>query len=722
MSVTDGHAAEGDGLAGRLDLLNAAVRRAGRTQKAAVDEANRRSRTAAGRSPEVAWPRAQGGADLSPTTVNDWFPKKSNPDPPSVPAAFEDLWAVVEVMLDWTGQLTDRRSAEALRRQWSRLHEGARLGANLDAQVLGYLAAARTAVEQHPYPGLAGQETPSLAELYVRQRSRPTEHGGSSSPHPPRAAMSLAEAEPGEALFQKGDRVCVVVAGPGSGKSTLLRTRLRDTADAWLTADTSLKRTPAAVPLWVSARSLAGDQTQIAEALAAATRALSRYGRHPELDKARFLARPSTGTHWQLLVDDLDELPNADQRRAVLEKLARAVTLDPALYRCIVVTRPLAENELDVLDRILGRPVPRYDLEPFTPDDLHTYTDKYFSTRWPEQEVSRHTERFGQAIHEAALDDLARTPLMAFMLCQLYLTDPDRVMPGGRSAVYEAFTHLLYDNNQNKHIADSHEQAIRHLVEARQSPQSRQDAETAARQVHQHLPKLIDFLAYQWLADDQAPAAEVLAAHEIVRRPDRVDPELWQAFLEDLLRHTGLLVHHADGPGFSHRTYLEFHAARHATRDQHARTALLERLFPSTRKPKVPQVEASYLGFLLDRLLAAPDGNAAGTAERIEALTRAGGRRPATSSSNRSNSKPTSPPRPPAGNSSGSPRQNGPRTQMSRLMPPRACQRSPDTTNNRHNCSPNSPTAPRRATATVPTRPRAWQIWTATGRQAPPGS
>ncbi|MET9887595.1 hypothetical protein ABZZ20_31560 [Streptomyces sp. NPDC006430] len=61
-----------------------------------------------------------------------------------------------------------------------------------------------------------------------------------------------------------------------------------------------------------------------------------------------------------MLVDDLDEHPTADERRAVLEKLANAVAADPPLYRCVVATRPLTENELNVLDRILGRQVPHH--------------------------------------------------------------------------------------------------------------------------------------------------------------------------------------------------------------------------------------------------------------------------------------------------------------------------------------------------------------------------
>lgn len=212
-------------------------------------------------------------------------------------------------------------------------------------------------------------------------------------------------------------------------------------------------------------------------------------------------------------------------------------------------------------------------LQHFTPGDLHAYTEKYFGTRWRQEEAARRAQRFTGALRNARLAGLARTPLMSFMLCQLYLAGPERPLPEGRTAVYEAFTDLIYDTNHSKHVADSHEAAIKHLVEGIQSPRARQEADEAARQVHEQLPELIDYLAYQRRTGHQAPAAATLASHGTLHRPGKVRPELWDAFVEDLLRHTGLLVHHADGLSFPHQTFLEYHAARHATRDSQAEPA-----------------------------------------------------------------------------------------------------------------------------------------------------
>lgn len=619
-------------LAAQLGLLQSGLRQRGKTQKAAVEEANRRRRRAAGGREDVPWPRKDGGVDLSLQAVNDWFPKEKGTKEPSVPADFEDLWSLVAVMLEWTGQLTDKRSGGKLRYDWNELYEQAQRGTGLDEEVRAYLEAVRKAAEQHPHPGIPGQTAPPLAEVYIRQRSTPVagdvrEASCGDDPAAGGTGPGLpAEAEPAEAVFRKADRVCVLIAGPGCGKSTLLRTWLGEAAGDWLGSAGSARKTGAAVPVWVSARSLAGEGTQVPDALAAATRSLSRYGRYPELGTARFLERPCTGAYWQLLVDGLDELPNATERRVVLEKLANAVAEDPPLYRCVVATRPLAGDELDVVDRVLGHHAPRYDLQRFTSSDLHAYTEKYFGTRWRQEEAARRAQQFTGALRNARLAGLARTPLMSFMLCQLYLAVPERPLPEGRTAVYAAFTDLIYDNNHSKHVADSHEAAINHLVEGIQSPQARQEADEAARQVHEQLPELIDYLAHQRRTGHQAPVAAILASHGTLHRPCKVRPELWGAFVEDLLRQTGLLVHHADGLRFPHQTFLEYHAARHATRDSQARAGLLSDLLSDIDSGEGPSLrrrsfESSYLGFLLDGLLASEDEIASGTVQALEDLS-----------------------------------------------------------------------------------------------------
>lgn len=597
----------------QAELSGLGVRK--KSQKAAVEEANRRRRRVAGRAEEEPWPRGESGADLSLQSVNGWFPKRKGSKNPSVPQDFEDLWAVVVVMLEWTGRVRNASAAEGLRHAWKQLHADAQRATGLDPEVHGYLEAARKAAEQHPYPGLSSRVTiPSLAEVYVRQFGRRTIGKGHAATGQDVAGLSVSAEE----VFRGPDSLCVLVAGPGVGKSTLLRTRLWAAAGEWLGSAQTGRNPAPVVPIWVSARALAGEETQVPDALAAATRKLSQHGRYPELDRTYFLERPCAGARWHLLVDGLDELPNALERRAVLEKLANAVAGEPPLYRCVVATRPLTDSELDVLSDA----TPRYELQPFAAEDLSAYVVKYFTTRWPQEEAVRRAHRFTDALRASSLHQLASNPLMAFMLCQLHLTNPKLSLPEGRSAVYERFNDLLYENNQGKRVADSHEEAIQHLVQSLQSPRARKEADNAARKVHEHLPELIAYLAHRWRTGRHTPVAEVLDSHEAVDRPRKVSSERWAAFLEDLLRHTGLLVYHVDGLDFPHQTFLEYHAARYATRDEQASSDLLDELFPPGRAQlQVPDTEASYLGFLLDGILTCSDRLAIKAIKAIEALT-----------------------------------------------------------------------------------------------------
>lgn len=553
-------------LAQRLGDLREALREKRTTERTVIEKVNRRRRKAAGllETEPCLRPYKEGG-DLGSSTVNGWFPKqKTGSKEPTVPQHFDELWSVVVVMLEVISGRDTRYVEGRFRRTWAQLHEDAQRWTGMDEEVRGYLEAARKAAETHPDQDIP--EPPSLTEVYVRQRSHPTARDGQAPPGDGstggRSSTGLvAPSEPAEAVFRTADRMSVLIAGPGTGKSTLLRTRLRDAAGELLDDTRNAGKSGSAVPVWVSAHALAGEEKQVPDVLADATGRLSRFGRGPGLTRDRFLQRPWSGAHWQLLVDGLDELPNAQERRAVLEKLANAVAADPPLYRCVVATRPLAEGELNVLDRVLGLKAPHYELQPFTPHDLHTYMGKYFSTRWPHEEAIHRAGHFTGALRSASLDELARTPLMAFMLCQLYLARPEQPLPEGRTAVYEAFTDLVYEYNQTKDVAKSHEESIKHLVESVQSPRARKEADAAARHVHERLPELINHLAYQRLSDHDTPLAEALASHEAVRRPGKIRPERWEAFLENLLLHTGLMVHRADGLGFPHQTFLEYHAA-----------------------------------------------------------------------------------------------------------------------------------------------------------------
>ncbi|MFD9410101.1 NACHT domain-containing protein [Streptomyces sp. NPDC059989] len=471
-----------------------------------------------------------------------------------------------------------------------------------------YLEAAEKAARRHPYPGVLGVPSlPALADVYVRQQARTPAANNQNDP-----AVPAAE------VFREDRAMCVLLGGPGGGKSTLLCTHLADSADSWLD-----RRTGETIPVMVSAAALTGTDplpTVLAEAV---TANLRQVGLLDELTADFFRHPPRAGVSWLVLVDGIDEIPDTDTRNAVLTMLAGAAAAAPGLYRFVVATRPLPAAELGAL----GPHVPRYELQPFSRDDLHGYATHWFR---PLDDPGRHVKAFIAGLKHSRLESLARIPLMALMLCQLYAADPLRPLPDGRTGAYQSFVELIYEQNAHKNIKKTHDEAIRRLKDRHQIPRDNQAAEQAAEQVRDHLPELIDHLAYERINGSTAPAVEILASHLQANRPQKVKEHLWHAFLGDLLRPTGILTQRADDLDFLHQTFLEFHAARHATRDEAARVQLLHDLFPHQEPstiespPQPPRHPSSYLGFLLDHLLGAGDSTATETTRRLEILAERG--------------------------------------------------------------------------------------------------
>ncbi|MEU6239045.1 hypothetical protein, partial [Kitasatospora sp. NPDC047058] len=426
---------------------------------------------------------------------------------------------------------------------------------------------------------------------------------------------------PADEVFRTDCGICILRAEPGIGKSTLLRAYISNSVDHWLSG-----RVQRTIPLMVNAVALAGTDPLPAALARASTSELKQFGLLDEVTPDFFRHQPRAGVPWLVLVDGLDEVPDTDARSAILRLLADTAETSPTLYRFVVATRPLPTGELDDL----GPQVPHFQLQPFSPHDLHDYAMRWFRDL---DDPPHHARTFTAELQRSGLSGLARTPLMASMLCQLYAANPARSLPGGRTGVYQSFVELIYEQNTHKHIASAHDKAIQTLKNRHQIPKDSLAAEQAAQLVRAHLPELIDYLAYQRITVGALPAIQVLASHLHVNRPEKVKEDHWNHFIGDLLRPTGLLTQRADDFDFLHQTLLEYHAARYATRDEQARLQVLCDLFPpwppaTSGRREPPTTESSYLGFLLDGLLIPEDHIATLTAQHVEALT-AHGRRSA---------------------------------------------------------------------------------------------
>ncbi|MEV0533764.1 ATP-binding protein [Kitasatospora sp. NPDC050463] len=442
---------------------------------------------------------------------------------------------------------------------------------------------------------------------------------------------AVGEPVPAEAVFAGTDRIRVLLATAGGGKSVLLRQHLSDGAAGRL-AGRVHDQLPPAVPVLIRATALAAEPLLSRALEAAVIEELGPYGLR-DAPTADFFARPpAPGAPWLVMVDGLDEVPDRTTRVTLLERLAREGGQEPSPYRFVVATRPLPDDEL----ARLGPGVGRFELQPFTPADLRTYARRCFRDL-PHRDI--HVQVFTAGLGASGLQELARIPLMASMLCPLYAADPTRSRPEGRTGAYRSFVEMLYEQNTHKNVGATHAEAIRVLADRHQIPRDQQAAERAARVVRDELPDLIDRLAHERKNGNTAPAVVILATQLHVRRPDKVRPALWNAFLGDLLRPTGLLAERAGDFHFLHQTLLEYHAARHATRDVQARAELLTRLFPHrpvsaggdpapSPVPPSPSpvpvrplaADPSYLGFLLNGLLAPGDHVAADTVRALDDL------------------------------------------------------------------------------------------------------
>ncbi|MCQ4044854.1 hypothetical protein ACFOSC_17455 [Streptantibioticus rubrisoli] len=451
-----------------------------------------------------------------------------------------------------------------------------------------YLEAATAADRNHPY-GALSVSAPPLATVYVRQQAHRRVQKGEDDAQAPQPETEAEAQQLAEDVLGR-DRNCVVIAGPGGGKSSLLRTHLAASAARWREG-----RTSATVPVLLPAAAL--SQRPLPETIAeVATSTLSHFGLRHSLSAELFRAAPRPGTHWQVLVDGLDEIADRQGRLEVLSTLAAHAAEPGTPYRFVVATRPLPDGELDVL----GDEVPRYVLQPFTADDLRHFAKGWFEAgRLPAPEDA--AENFMAAMERTRLAALARTPLMATMLCQLYADAPERPLPAGRSGVYQRFLGLLHDRQHAQGTSGIHNQTRAALE--RYGP----EALAAAQNTVAHLPDLIAYLAAERYGGSNEPSIDVLARHPNAECPSGVLPEVWNGFLGEALRSSGLL--HATATGefaFLHQTLMEYLAARHATRDAEVSASTYRGHFGRRiglkrwARAKWDPHEDSYLGFLLD--------------------------------------------------------------------------------------------------------------------------
>ncbi|WP_158754768.1 NACHT domain-containing protein [Streptomyces sp. NRRL F-2580] len=484
-----------------------------------------------------------------------------------------------------------------------------------------YVAAAREVARHHPHPFFLPGAAPSLSDVHWGQQAVPVDP---NSPDDGNPAASLFGAGPrplpaAGALAEK--RVCVVTAGPGGGKSSLLRVWLEQGLNRW--ADSQAEEMPVLVP----AESLV--KHTFSKALATAVNEhLRPHGLLDDFPAEFFTHPPRAGARWLVLVDGLDEVTSTTARHDVVGALAALTKSHNAhLFRFVIAARPLPTREF----RALGPDVAWYRLLPFSPEDVEQVACRWFNALGL-PEPARAAERFTQDPAFRRIADLARTPLMAAMLCQLHVDSPGRELPTSRGMIFQQFTERLHERQCAAASPDSRQ---RYAGLERHGPAVLGRAEHTLEK----LPELIGLLAAERRRDETVSAVDLVESQPAAQRPATVPSGEWRTFLEASLLRSGLLTVRAGRIVFLHQTLLEYCAARHANPE--ARATELARLLVKgwSRHWVLPQLdvsgrtpgrrywnppgreEESYFGFLLD------DGEHDATAviKELEHLANRGG-------------------------------------------------------------------------------------------------
>ncbi|MGW7523266.1 trypsin-like peptidase domain-containing protein [Streptomyces sp. NPDC054783] len=453
-------------------------------------------------------------------------------------------------------------------------------------QLRAYLAAVERVAEKHPYPGVVpGGTLPPLSAVYMEQQTGRTQSADDTTAAEEERDGGSVERLPAMELFDL-DGDCLLTGSAGAGKSTLLRRGLAELARNWQ-GDTHGNRF---VPVRVSAADL--DRGALYEAIAAGVRDdLEPMGLWQGWTAEFFQEAPVAGARWLVLVDGLDEIVSVEARNRVLGRVAAAAAETAARARFVVCTRPLPASELD--DKFSKRAV-RLTLLPFEPRQLTAFATAWF-TALKLSDPARTAEKFTAEIARVRLDAVTNTPLMATMLCQLYIAGGS-LPTGGRFGVYEAFIDLLI-NQQYTDKASGLSQQVRDKFE-----KFGKLVENMAADVQGRSHELIGHVALARYNGDLRAIRTLAVEWSGGARLPRPALQEWDSLIADLLRRSGVFVQRGEDFEFQHQTMMEFLAARRIAEDDALSAATMRKLFGVAAGfrlvGRTPQAN-SFNGFLM---------------------------------------------------------------------------------------------------------------------------
>ncbi|MFC5945608.1 trypsin-like peptidase domain-containing protein, partial [Micromonospora harpali] len=465
-------------------------------------------------------------------------------------------------------------------------------------QLRAYLALAERTSARHPYR-IATTQMPPLSAVYVRQTTRLHDV--------PTAAWSVpAPIRPAEVVFD-GDRDAFLVGGAGAGKSSLFQVVTRDLVRRQQSTDVT------DVPVRVQATDLL-EAHSLGEAVARSVRAdFGLAGNGGSWPSAFFDAPPMPDGNWLVLVDGLDEIMDSGRRQDVLAFLAAHRATAQSAHRFVIATRPAAD--LHASSGADWEPL-RFELLAFDEEQRRRFTEGWF-TRLAVDRPGDTADEFDREIDRLGLGELARNPLMATMLCQLFVANSSRRLPRGRSRIFHDFVQLLCERQYSDADGGIRQQVLRRLR------RYGRQAEEAGERLIVERDDLIGRLAADRLAGDARPAVDKLAQWTRHLPPSSVPTGTWRDLLADLLRRSGVLLERGDDFVFLHQTIQEYLAAQVVARDTERAGPVFRDLLLRTvsgRAAPPPTWRQSFARFLV---AAWPEPDAVASA--LRAMTATGG-------------------------------------------------------------------------------------------------
>ncbi len=317
-----------------------------------------------------------------------------------------------------------------------------------------------------------------------------------------------------DGIRKYADDHVLLVGRPGSGKSTALIKLVLDVADQ------TLKDGHGQIPILVELRYW---QTSVIERIQAF---LNRHDPSLSLEEAALSALLRQG-RFLLLIDGLNELPS-DEARTQLSSFRRDYPQAPMIF----TTRDLGlGGDLGIEKKL--------EMQPLTEAQMKSFIRAYV----PDQaeamlrQLSDRLREFGQ------------TPLLLWMLCEVFQRSPNRQMPTNLAEVFRAFTTMYEDSSVRKHEVALLKGDVRPLSDRRLW----KDALKALAALMMQGETPVDFRVAIHRTEAERELGKIFANEKFPVRD----------ILDDLLKYHLLQNRTTDQLEFRHQLIQEYYAAEH---------------------------------------------------------------------------------------------------------------------------------------------------------------